>query len=131
MKELILFFILIGICFGGIFSCTKEKALELPELSCNDSLTFVNDISPIFQTNCTIGQSHVSGSIYAPFEATNYDSLDFYINSGALLNAIKHTGTIQMPRSNPADPTIITSVKLPDSTINKIACWINQGYPEI
>lgn len=131
MRNLVLFFIFLSISFCSIYSCGKEKALEPPEFSCKDTLTFVNDILPIFQTNCAIGQCHVSGSIYAPFEATNYDTLDFFINSGALLNAIKHTGTIQMPRSNPADPTITTSVKLSDSTINKIACWINQGYPEL
>jgi len=126
-------FILISVLSGFIYlqSCTKEKAIKPPEVVCADSLNFVDDILPIFQTNCAIGQCHVSGSIYAPFVATEYDTLDFFINSGALLNAIKHTGPIKMPRSNPADPLITTSTQLPDSLITKIECWIEQGFPKL
>lgn len=125
----ILFCVFSGILFFQ--SCAKEKATQPPEIVCADSLTFVNDILPIFQTNCAVGQCHVSGSIYAPFDATNYDTLDFFINNGAMLNAIKHTGPIKMPRSNPSDPLITTSNQLPDSLITKIECWIEQGYPKL
>lgn len=111
-------------------ACMKEKAIAPKEPGpCEDSLTFTADIKPIFQTNCAVGSCHVSGGL-APFIATDYDTLDFFINSGALLTAIKHTGLIKMPRNNPADPLDPTSTKLPDSTIAKIECWINQGFPE-
>ncbi len=131
MRSAVLFCILFLMSVFSINSCVKEKAIVPPAFVCNDTLTFVNDILPIFQTNCAIGGCHVSGSLYAPFDATDYDTLDFFINSGALLNAIKHTGAIKMPRDNPSDPTIPASTKLPDSTINKIECWINNGFPKL
>lgn len=114
-----------------VFSCAKEKAIAVrPPDPCATPLTFVADIQPIFQTNCAIGQCHVAGSLYAPFDATNYDTLDYFINNGALLNALRHTGVIKMPRNNPADPTDISSTPLADSVIQKISCWIEQGFPK-
>jgi hypothetical protein len=131
MRRTLLFCVLLVTAIAAINSCAKEKAIAPPEFVCEDSLTFVDDILPIFQTNCAVGSCHVSGSLFAPFDATDYDTLDFFINSGALLTAIKHTGAIKMPRQDPGDPLNPGSTKLPDSTVAKIECWINQGYPKL
>lgn len=114
-----------------IISCAKEKALEVkPPDPCNKAYTFTADIKPIFATRCAIGQCHVSGSMYAPFVATDYDTLDYFINSGRLLIALKHTGAIKMPRNDSTDALNIASTQLPDSIITKIECWVEQGFPE-
>jgi hypothetical protein len=131
MRNTFMFCFLFLIAVFSINSCTKEKAIAPPDFVCEDSLTFVDDILPIFQTNCAVGSCHVSGSIFAPFDATDYDTLDFFINSGALLKAIKHTGALNMPRVDPADPINTGSIKLADTTIAKIECWINSGFPKL
>jgi len=131
MRITLLLFAFFTLLFSFMNSCGKEKAIAVrPAGPCDDSLTFVEDILPIFETKCAIGQCHIAGSLYAPFDATNYDTVTFFVNSGQLLTALKHTGVIKMPRDNPSDPTQTASTKLPDSTIQKIECWINQGYPE-
>ncbi|MFI5204130.1 MAG: hypothetical protein ACHQF2_06500 [Flavobacteriales bacterium] len=125
---LVAFCILITVLsFSVISSCKQEKAINPASCSLK-ARTFVNDILPIVQTNCAIGQCHVSGGL-APYIATDYNQIMPYAANGSLVKAIKHEGAIKMPRIDPNDPLNTTAKKLADSLIQEIECWVLQGYP--
>jgi hypothetical protein len=103
-------------------SCLKEKAIS-PESCSLKVYSFQNDVWPIIQTNCAISGCH-GANPNAPFTMLNYGQVDTAVRFYGLLRAIKHEGPIPMPRIDPFQPA---ANKLPDSTIRKIECWIEQG----
>ena len=116
MKATILFIaglITFSSCSIALFSCTREKVTPVAA-QCNDTISFSNDIMPILQANC-IG-CHDQGNASGGYDFSTYTSVS--ANSNAILNSMKANGYQLMPIGGPA---------LPDSTIQKISCWINQG----
>lgn len=115
-------------------SCKKEKAVDPStiKITCTDSLTYENSIQPLLKTNCAVGQCHKSGNPYGLFNAMDYDTVASLALSSPsrLLNAIKHTGVIPMPRIDSTNALTTTARLLPDSIIQKIECWIEQGAPK-
>ena len=97
----------------ALFSCTREKVTPVAA-ECNDTISFSNDIMPIIQANCI--SCHDQGNASGGFDFSSYTSTS--ANANAILNSMKANGYQLMPIGGPA---------LPDSTIQKISCWINQG----
>lgn len=99
-----------------LVSCTKDKVPPVVKTEenkdCPKTISFANDIMPIINDKCIGCHSEGSGS----GEYNNYAT----ISSGAqaILNSLQPSAPNRMPLGG--DP-------LPDSTIQKISCWISQG----
>jgi hypothetical protein len=100
-------------CSIALFSCTREKVTPVAA-QCNDTISFSNDIIPILQANC-IG-CHDQGNASGGYDFSTYTSVS--ANANAIIGSVKASGYQLMPIGGPA---------LPDSTIQKINCWIEQG----
>jgi hypothetical protein len=100
-------------CSLALFSCTREKVTPIDQ-QCTTTISFANDVMPILQANC-IG-CHDQGNASGGFDFSSYTSAS--ANANAILNSMKANGYQLMPIGGPA---------LPDSTIQKIKCWIEQG----
>ena len=106
---------LIGYLFCSIvlFSCTRDKVTPIDE-QCNTTISFSNEVMPIIQANC-VGCHNQNGAS-GGYDFSTYDAIAG--NANALLGSVKANGFQLMPIGGPA---------LPDSLIQKINCWINQG----
>jgi hypothetical protein len=97
-----------------VTSCTKDKVggnSPYPEVTCSDTISFSNDVLPIIQNNCTGCHDNSNGYTF-----TNHQNIsDSY---AAIVGSMKGVGYQLMPQGGPA---------LPDSVIQKIQCWVNQG----
>jgi len=116
MKASLLFIaglIIFSSCSIALFSCTREKVTP-KEIQCTSTISFSNDVVPIIQANCI--NCHDQGNASGGFDFSSYISVS--ANANAILNSMKANGYQLMPIGGPA---------LPDSTIQKISCWINQG----
>jgi hypothetical protein len=95
-------------------SCTKDKVggdVPYPEVICSDTVSFSNEILPIIENNCTGCHDNQNG-----YTLTNHQNIS--ANYAAIVGSMKGQGYQLMPQSGPA---------LPDSLIQKIQCWVNQG----
>ena len=116
MKITVLFIaglITFSFCSIALFSCTREKVTPT-DLQCNNTISFSNDLMPIIQANC-IG-CHDQGNASGGYDFSSYNSIS--TNANAILGSMKASGYQLMPIGGPA---------LPDTTIQKVKCWIEQG----
>lgn len=98
-------------------SCLKDKVgdnLPYPEVTCSDTISFSNDVLPIIQNNCTSCHDNSNGYTF-----TNHHNIAD--NYAAIIGSMKGQGYQQMPQASSA---------LPDSVIQKIQCWVNQGLKD-
>ncbi len=98
----------------AISSCTKDKVggdLPYPELICSDTISFAIDVLPIIENNCTGCHDNSNGYTF-----TNHQNISD--NYAAIVGSMKGVGYQLMPQGGPA---------LPDTVIQKIQCWVNQG----
>jgi hypothetical protein len=109
MKTVLMLFL--GASF--FFSCTREKVTPI-DIQCTATVSFANDVLPIIEANCT--SCHQPGNTSGGYDLSDYTSIA--ANANAVLGSMKANGYQLMPLGGPA---------LPDSTIQKISCWINQG----
>jgi hypothetical protein len=94
-------------------SCTKDKVpVPLEAITCNDTISFSQQIAPMIQNNCA--SCHGSGAGTNPV-LSNYSEISS--NSVSILNTLKGTPQL-MPQGGPA---------LADSLIQQFQCWIQQG----
>jgi hypothetical protein len=109
MHKLYLLVGLIWICF----SCVKDKVPVLIDPNCADSVSFSNDVWPIISENCAgcHGVGNSTGYVF-----TNHTTVS--LNANAIVGSMRSEGFQLMPIGGPA---------LPDSIIQKINCWIQQG----
>ena len=105
--------IVFSFCSVFLFSCTREKVTPIDE-QCNTTISFSNEVMPIIQANC-VGCHNQNGA-FGGYDFSTYDAIAG--NANALLGSVKANGFQLMPLGGPA---------LPDSTIQKITCWISQG----
>jgi hypothetical protein len=100
---------LIWICF----SCAKDKVPAIIDPNCVEDVSFANDVWPIIEQNCTgcHGVGNSTGYVF-----TNHTNVSF--NANAIIGSMRNEGFQLMPIGGPA---------LPDSLIQKVSCWINQG----
>lgn len=104
---------IIVLTLTALFSCTREKLTPIDQ-QCNTTISFANDVMPIMQANC-IG-CHEPGNASGGYDLSSYTAIS--ANATAVLGSMKASGYQLMPQGGPA---------LEDSTIQKIACWIQQG----
>jgi hypothetical protein len=117
-----------------IVSCKKEKEPEPePEFCDTISARFTADISPILMSNCAVSGCHDGSNPDIPLEFNNYSNSKLAIenNQALFLAAINFSGedeAVWMPRPEP-DVAAPPTLKLPQSMIDKIECWIDAGMP--
>lgn len=97
-----------------IFSCKKTKKLTP---SCDGSKpTYNAGIKTIIDNNCMGSSCHVNGSPYGNF--TTYNGLAPYLSNGLFKRDVLEMQI--MPKNK----------NLTQDEINKIQCWVDNGYPE-
>ncbi len=98
------------------FSCSKDKVptVTLNPSDCPKQISFKADILKIMNDNCT--SCHNTSNPSAGFDLSTYDGVA--ANPSKILSSMKQDGSaMSMPIGS----------KLPDSTVQKVYCWINQG----
>lgn len=90
------------------------------EVSFCDTISFSEDVQPIFTKNCAISGCHTAAD--AP--RLNYTTHSIISqNRQLILAAIKQEGSFKMP----LDPNTWTPFKLSDTDIAIYECWIDNG----
>jgi mono/diheme cytochrome c family protein len=121
MKKLI-YLPIIAISLLGACKSTKQPVATVVTvlLDCsNKSLSYTADIKSIIETSCS--KCHNSNN-KGGYNFLTFESVKKSATNGQLLGTIKHQkGFDAMPRMAP---------KLPQETIDKIECWINNGMKE-
>ncbi len=108
-------------CAIVLFSnCSKDKTEELTEnLECDAVISFSEDVLPLISVNCSTSGCHGGGSGAAGYVLTNYDNINQH--KTIILQTMQHvSGVTPMP---------LGQSKLPNESINIVACWIEQGAP--
>ena len=104
------------IIFSIIISCAKDK-VPLPILdtsTCKPDISYTNDIKPIMTNYCI--SCHGSKNQSGGYNLSTYDGVT--VNTSKVLGSMRQDGTASaMPKDG----------KIPDSLIQKVYCWINQG----
>jgi hypothetical protein len=96
-----------------IFSCAKDKVAVITPLNCPDTISFTTQVLPLIQSNCTGCHNVGNGT---GIILTNHSNISASAN--AILGSMHANGYQLMPQGGPA---------LPDSLIQKVACWLDQG----
>lgn len=118
---MIKFFSIIGLfSFLLLCSCSKDESIVV---DCTGiSPTYKNDIAAIFNASCATPACHDANTKAEGINLSTYASAKSATQNTKLLKSIKHdSGAKAMPQG---------SAKLSDVIINKIACWIQNSYPE-
>ena len=116
-KSLLTLLIGVLILSSIAFSCAKEKVptTVLDTSSCKPNVSYLNEIKPIISNHCV--SCHSSKNPNGGYDLTNYDGLTK--NVSKVLGSMKQDGTVEsMPQG----------YKVADSLIQKLNCWINQGF---
>ncbi len=111
-KILILVFLCASI-FISLSSCRKDKVQSTIDPNCIDTVSFSQVVLPIIQQNCT-GCHDIGNS--TPYTLTNHTNISN--NATAIIGSMHGQSYNLMPQGGPA---------LPDSIIQFVQCWINQG----
>lgn len=101
-------------------SCGKES---VQSYECTGTVpTYTGAIKVILDTRCAISGCHSAASKADGIDLSTYASAKQESAKDAFLGSIEHlSGYKKMPEG---------SAKLPDSTIQKIYCWVNNGTPQ-
>jgi hypothetical protein len=118
ISNIVFFIITISIL---LFSSCKPTNIE----GCPDIPSFSSQVQPIIINNCATASCHGFNG-FAPFTLITYEQIDSLAMTGLLLLSVKHQTPKPMPRTNPFLPD---ATRLPDSLIQIIECWVNQGRP--
>ena len=96
-------------------SCKKDKAEFYADANCSDTVSFNDEILPLIQNNCAGCHDNQNG-----YSLTNYANISS--NSSAIIGAMRKSGYKLMPRDGNDN-----GYALPDSIIQRMECWVNQG----
>ena len=110
MKSSIFILFLLIFC-----SCKKDKAEFYSNANCSDTVSFNDEILPLIQNNCAGCHDNQNG-----YSLTNHANISS--NSSAIIGAMRNSGYKLMPRDG-----FNIGYALPDSVIQLVECWINQG----
>jgi len=107
-----------------LVSCSKdEEEVEepTPMNSCDtESMSFQNDILPIFNSNCN--GCHNADANSGGVTLDNFTDVKSIVSAGRLLGAInRDDGFSPMPQN---------AAKLADCNIDKIDAWVSDGAPD-
>lgn len=111
--------LLTGILF--LYSCKPDNVTPV---DCPSGIvSFSSQVQPIINQNCNTSGCH--GYINeAPFQLLTHQQIDSAAVYCNLLLSLKHQTPLPMPR---IDPLLPDAYMLPDSIIQIIECWMNQG----
>jgi len=113
MKQLV-FFLILGASMASTTSCTKDRTpVENIDPNCSDTISFSQDIQPLFNDNC-LSCHDVGNSTGYTF--TNHAEISDKANQA--LGAMRAEGFQLMPQGGPA---------LNDTLISLFQCWIQNG----
>ena len=90
-------------------SCKEEEDLECQSTT---TISFSEDVAPIFMTSCNTSGCHRDG--FSAGDFTNFDGIESKVSGGTL-------------KSRLVDRSMPTNKVLSDSDLQKLLCWINQG----
>jgi len=109
-----MYFSLLGMLL--LVACGKDNGGDPSDCS-STSYTYTNDIKAIFNSNCSIIGCHSTSAQAGGHDLSTYQGI-ITTGTSKIIAAIEHTGGVPMPYNLP---------KLPDATIQKIKCWVEQG----
>lgn len=103
-----------------VTSCTYNSEEDLyPEEPMEDPISYTSDVLPILETNCY--GCHDAVAMNAGINLEGYDNTVIRVEDGSLLGSIQHDAEwVAMP---------LAASKLSETQINKVAKWIEEGYP--
>jgi hypothetical protein len=112
------------ILFTGILFLYSCKPDNITPVDCPSGIvSFSSQVQPIINQNCNTSGCH--GYINeAPFQLLTHQQIDSAAVYCNLLLSLKHQTPLPMPR---IDPLLPDAYMLPDSVIQIIECWMNQG----
>jgi hypothetical protein len=102
------------------WACKKE---EIKSYTCTGSVpTYTGSIKQIMDTDCATSGCHNASSKRDGIDLSTYALVKSEGGKDRFLGSIQHlSGYKAMPEGK---------ALLPDSTIQKIYCWVNNGTPE-
>ncbi|MFN6015787.1 MAG: hypothetical protein ACK47F_13950, partial [Flavobacteriales bacterium] len=103
---------------------TSCKPYNVTPVDCTSGIVYFSaQVHPIINQKCNVSGSH--GFLNeAPFQLLTHQQVDSAVIYTNLLLSIKHQSPVPMPR---IDPLLPDAYMMPDSVIQIIECWINQG----
>jgi hypothetical protein len=120
MIKKFLLFAMVAIAF--LMSCNKDSGASTTTFSCTGiTPTYTSTIKTILDNSCAVSGCH--DAIYAArgVDLSTYASVKAASKQGSFMGTIEHQAGYQaMPQG---------TAKLPDATIQKIYCWIQNGLP--
>lgn len=128
MKQLSILMMLSLMVF---FVACKDEEEDPPEPTCDtESMTYITDIKPIYETNCTVPGCHSTNTTNT-FPMDTYDLAVAAVGFGCIEKVIQHTDA-DATSGDPETclPMPIGGDKLDDCSINKILAWIAADMPE-
>ncbi len=100
-----------------ISSCKKGGSTKLQPVCDGSHPTYVANIKTIIEGNCNSSGCHNAGSSNGDF--TSFSGMNAVITNGKFRRQVLTDQT--MPNG---------STRLSQKNIDKIQCWVNDGYPE-
>lgn len=117
---------LVLLAFSTASSCYKTNTLvKNPGSGITETMSFTNDILPIFSKSCALSGCHVPGGKNPDLSAANaYQAL----KDGGYIKANDPDNSVLMLWLNGKKSPVMPLGAGPDDNINaKIYAWINQG----
>ncbi len=120
----LLFFLIIGLSWAG---CKKEEKRDyLAEADCSQvnqsANTYTFSVKAILDGSCALSGCHDAATKESGNDFSTYATAKTVFQTKDVLCAINHgEGCEPMPKGGS---------KLPELTLNKLACWAKNGYPE-
>jgi len=119
-----LFVFLLPVIILALVGCSTNKAEEFPVPDLTDTISFSEDVFPIFSTICADPACHVDGGA-GPFPLTTHEEIS--AETGIIIPSIRREGGIA---AMPLDPiTFELAPMLEEETIQLIERWISAGKP--
>jgi hypothetical protein len=92
---------------------------------CQINPSFQTQVLPIIEMHCSTPICHGFGG-FAPFQLLTHFEIDSAVVNTDFLLTLRHQTPYPMPR---IDPFLPDAIRLPDSLIQIITCWVEQGRP--
>jgi hypothetical protein len=99
-----------------LFSCSKDEEKSIAVACDGSNLTYNSGVSSIINSNCTDSGCHNSGSQHGGF--TSYSGIKPLLTNGSFNSSVIVNQS--MPKGS----------SLTQSQLNKLKCWVDNGFPE-
>ena len=119
-----LFVFLLPIIILTLVGCSTNKAEEFPAPDLTDTISFSEDVFPIFSTICANPACHVDGGA-GPFPLTTHAEIS--AETGIIIPSIRREGGVTPMPWIPGTSEL--APMLEEETIVLIERWISAGRP--